>query len=870
FGAKDYAMRVWLQPDRLAQLDISVAEVRAAISGQNAQWAPGKIGQAPTVEGQELVYTINTRGRLSTEAAFESIVVRATDDFGIVRLGDIARVELGSKDYDFVGRVNDVAATLIGIFLQPGANALAVGQAVRDRLAELHQMFPPGLEAEITYDTTAFVEVSIREVLKTLGEAMLLVFLVVFVFLQSWRATLIPALAVPVSLIGTFAGLMALGYTINTLTLFGMVLAIGIVVDDAIVVLENVERIMHEHKLGPRDAAVAAMREVTEPVVAIVLVLVAAFIPIAFLGGLTGVLYRQFAVTISIAVSISGFVALTLTPALCGVFLKPQEKGRNWFFRGFDRGFAATGNGYAGAVRWIMRHSFVGIVLFVAMLGSTLGLWRLVPGSLVPSEDQGFYIAAIYLPDGSSLQRTDEVVRRVSEIVTSNPANDKCTAFAGFDFLGGGYKNSAATMFVTQKHWDERDVTAADLANELMAKGAGVREAKVLAFNPPAIFGLGTAGGFELWLQNRGSGGPARTAEVVQQFMGRCFQEPKLLYAQTLWRAQAPQMFIDVDRDRAATLGIPIESAFETLGATLGTTYVNDFTKFGRNWQVLVSAEPEQRRRPSDIEDLYVRARSGAMVPASAFVEARYTSGPDSLDRFNNQPAVKLLGAAAPGVSSGEALATVEAILADMLPPDFTYGWYGASFQEKKSGGTSAIALLLAALMVFLILAAQYGRWSLPFAVLLAMPFGLFGALAAVMLRGFENDVYFQIGLVTLLGLAAKNAILIVEFAVQRMEHGVATVDAILEAARLRFRPILMTSLAFILGVVPLALSDVAGAGAGARRSVGTGVMGGMLAATFLAIFFVPLFLKLLVRHGVDRHAHEREHTVVLDEEVDL
>ena len=853
FGAKDYAMRIWLQPDRMAQLGIAASDVQRAIQGQNAQFAPGKIGQSPNPEGQELVYTLTTRGRLADPRAFESIVVRASEEFGMIRLRDIARVELGSKDYDFVGRVDNKSATLIGIFLQPGANALDVGQSVRDRLAELKTAFPPGLDYIVSYDTTSFVEVSIREVLKTLGEAMLLVFLVVFLFLQSWRATLIPALAVPVSLIGTFAGLYVLGYSINTLTLFGMVLAIGIVVDDAIVVLENVERLMHEKNLKPREAALAAMQEVTGPVIAIVLVLIAAFVPIAFLGGLSGVLYRQFAVTISIAVAISGFVALTLTPALCAVLLKPQQKGRNWFFRWFDRSFEATGNAYAGAVRWLARHAITGLVLFLGMVAATVGLWRITPGSLVPPEDQGYYIAAIYLPDGATLQRTDAVVKQVSEIVLGNPANANCTAFAGFDFLGGGYKNSAATMFVTQKHWDERPgVTAEMLVGELFMKTAGLSDALVLAFNPPAIFGLGDAGGFEVWLQNKGEGGPQRTAEVVEQFVARAAQEPALGMVNTLWRASAPQLHIDVDRDRAAALGITLDEAFGTLQATLGTTYVNDFTKYGRNWQVLLAAEPGQRNSPTDVEALYVRSRQGAMVPMSSFASVRYSSGPESLDRFNNLPAVKLMGQGKPGISSGQAIAAVERVAREVLPPDFSFSWSGASFQEKRSSGSSGLALGMAALMVFLILAAQYERWSLPLSVLLALPFGTFGALAAVWLRGYTNDVYFQIGLVTLLGLAAKNAILIVEFAVHRLREGAPMLEAVVDAARLRFRPILMTSLAFILGVLPLAISH--GAGAGSRQSVGTGVMGGMLAATFLAIFFVPLFVRLTARAGKEAH----------------
>ncbi|HLQ37392.1 MAG TPA: multidrug efflux RND transporter permease subunit [Planctomycetota bacterium] len=850
FGAKDYAMRVWLQPDRMAQLGVTISEVRRAIQAQNAQFAPGKIGEPPTDDGQELVWSLTAHGRLADAHEFESIVVRATPGFGMIRLADIAKIELGAKDYGFVGRVDNVPATLIGIFLQPGANALQVGQAVRDKLAELSAHYPPGLKSEVTYDTTSFVEVSIREVVKTLAIAALLVFLVVFLFLQSWRATLIPALAVPVSLIGTFAGLHLLGYSINTLTLFGMVLAIGIVVDDAIVVLENVERLMHEQRLSPRAAAVAAMQEVTGPVIAIVLVLIAAFVPIAFLGGLTGVLFRQFAVTIAIAVTISGFVALTLTPALCAALLKNQPRGRNWFFRAFDRVFETTANGYTGGVRWLARHAAVGIALFLAMVAGTGWLWWKTPSSLVPQEDQGFYIAAIYLPDGSSLHRTDEVAQQVTAIVRSNPANDRVTAFAGLDFLGGGFKNNAATMFITQKHWDERPgVDTQQLIGDLLTKTATLRDAYVQAMNPAPILGLGQSGGFELWLQNQGDGGPERTAAVVQQFMARANQDhEKFKFVVTLWRATVPQLHVDLDRDRAAALGIPIDDAFDTVSAALGTVYVNDFTRFGRNWQVLLSAEPRQRDRPGDVEALWVHAQSGAMVPASAFASVRYENGPETLSRFNNQPAVKFFGEGAPGMSSGQTIAHVEALLHEVLPPDFTYGWSGASFQEKRVGSDSGLALAFAALMVFLILAAQYERWSLPFAVLLALPFGTFGALAAVKLRDFTNDVYFQIGLVTLLGLAAKNAILIVEFAVQRMHHGVPVLEAVVQAARLRFRPILMTSLAFILGVLPLTLST--GAGAGARQSVGTGVMGGMLSATFLAIFFVPMFLLLLARRS--------------------
>ena len=844
FGAKDYAMRIWVRPDRLAQLKLTTGEVIAAVTEQNAQFAAGKIGQAPVDGPQELVYTITTQGRLAEVAQFENIIVRANPDGSNLRLKDVARVELGSKDYEFIGRINGRPATLVGIFLQPGANALEVAKNVRKSVAELATRFPDGLTYSIPYDTTLFVEVSIREVLITLGEAMILVFLVVYLFLQSFRATLIPLLAVPVSLIGTFAGLLALGYSINTLTLFGMVLAIGIVVDDAIVVLENVERIMHESHLSARESAIKAMKEVTSPIVAIVLVLCAVFVPIAFLGGLTGELYRQFAVTISIAVVISGFVALTLTPALCVLILKRGRLQPNRVFRWFNDWFARVTHRYARGVAWMIRRAGVGILLFAGMVALAAGLWRITPGSLVPDEDQGYYIAAVILPDGATLERTDKVVQQVVEIIKSNPYNEDVVAFTGFDFLGGAFRNSAATIFVTQKHWDERPVPVQALVGEFFGKTGHIKEALALAFAPPPIFGLGLAGGFELYIQNRGEGGARRLAEVSQQFIGRLGQDPTFVQVNTLWRSNAPQLHVDVDRERAKAAGVPLDELFGAVSATLGTYYVNDFNKYGRTWQVLMSAEPKYRKTPEDIGGVWVRGRRGEMVPLDSLAGVRYSSGPETLDRFNNLPAVKIFGAGAPGVSSGQAIARVEAVAREVLPADFSLDWSGASYQEKAARGTSTIALLMAVVMVFLILAAQYEKWSLPLSVLLALPFGTFGALAAVWLRGLTNDVYFQIGLVTLLGLAAKNAILIVEYAVYKREEGLSTAAAAVEAARLRFRPILMTSLAFIFGVLPLAVST--GAGAGARHSVGTGVVGGMLSATFLAIFFVPLFFKLI------------------------
>ncbi len=844
FGAKDYAMRIWLRPDRMAELGVTVDEIVSAIREQNAQFAAGKIGQPPIGDGQELVYTINARGRLSSAAEFGDIIIRTGEDASLLRLKDIARIELGSKDYDFTGLYNGKPATLVGIFLEPGANALAVGDEVKATVAGLAGDFPEGLDYRIPYDTTRFVEVSIREVLKTLAEAILLVVLVVYVFLQNWRATLIPVIAVPVSLLGTFVGLHLLGYTINTLTLFGMVLSIGIVVDDAIVVLENIERIMHEQQKEAREAALQAMREVTGPVIAIVLVLCAVFIPIAFLGGLTGELYRQFAVTIAIAVILSGFVALTLTPALSVIILRGQARQPGRFFNAFNAGFARITGHYLGGVGFLLRRTGLGVMLYLLMVVAAVWLWQITPGALVPDEDQGYYIGAAFLPDGSSLARTEAVTQRVIDIMRADPDAEHVVAFAGMDFLGGGFRNSAATIFVAARHWDERERSISDMVDELMMKSAGIKEAMVIAFGPPPIFGLGNAGGFELYLQNRGTGGPKALAAASEQLLDALRQDERIEQPLSLWRSRVPQLYVDVDRDRAKLLDVDIDSLFTTISATLGTYYVNDFNKFGRTWQVQMSAEPQYRASPQDIGALFVPARDGTQVPLSALAQVRHTSGPETLDRYNNLQAVKIFGSAAGGVSSGQALAIVEEIADKTLPRTFSYEWTSASYQEKRSGGTSNIALSLAVVMVFLILAAQYERWSLPFAVLLALPFGTFGALAAVWLRDLNNDVYFQIGLVTLLGLAAKNAILIVEYALYKKEEGLSAAEAALEAARLRFRPILMTSLAFILGVLPLAVST--GAGAGARHAVGTGVVGGMLAATFLAIFFIPLFYRLV------------------------
>src|SRR4051795_8101217 len=684
FGAKDYAMRIWVQPDKMTQHRITAADLIRSVNEQNAQFAAGKVGQSPAPSGQELVFTVTTRGRLSDPKEFEEIIVRANPDGSSLRLKDVARVELASRDYEFVGRINGKEATLVGIFLQPGANALAVAGDVKKSLADMSKRFPAGLAYGVPYDTTRFVEVSIKEVVETLLIAMLLVFLVVYLFLQSWRATLIPFAAVPVSLIGTFAGLLLLGYTINTLTLFGMVLAIGIVVDDAIVVLENIERIMREEHAAPREAAIKAMQEVTSPIIAIVLTLCAFFIPIAFLGGLTGELYRQFAVTISMAVVISGIVALTLTPSLCVIVLKPEKRPERGFFAWFNRGFGRATDHYESGVAWIIRRGGIGLALFACMVAAAVWLWHITPGSLVPDEDQGFYIAAVILPDGATLERTDRVVAQVIDAIKSNPANEDAVAFTGFDFLGGYFRNNAATIFVTQKHWDERKVDTKQVVGDLFMKTAGIKEGLVLAFGPPPIFGLGTAGGFELYLQNRGEGGPQRLAQVMGQFLQKANSSGKFMFVQTLWRPGVPQLYVDVDRDKAKALGVPLGDLYGALAATLGSYYVNDFNKFGRTWQVLMSAEPDYRKTPDSVGDIYVRSERGDMIPVRSLANVRYDAGPDSMTRFNNLPAVKLFGQGAPGTSSGQAIQEAEKLAGEVLPADFSYDWGGASYQEKK------------------------------------------------------------------------------------------------------------------------------------------------------------------------------------------
>ncbi len=851
FGAKDYAMRIWLKPDKLAQLGLTTADVAAAIREQNSQFAAGRVGQEPTDNGVDFTFAVTAQGRFSEPEQFAEIVIRTTESGAVVRLKDVARVELGSRDYDFISKLNGKEGIPIAIFLQSGANALDVGQAVEDRLAELSKSFPEGVAVRIPYDTTTYIRVSIDEVLKTLGEAMLLVFAVVFLFLQNWRATLIPMLAVPVSLIGALAVMYLLGFSINSLTLFGMVLAIGIVVDDAIVVLENVERIMGSENLSPAAATEKAMKEVTGPVIAIVLVLCAVFLPVAFLGGLVGEMYRQFAVTIAVSVVISGFVALTLTPALCAALLRPEHASDHGILKKFNDWFARVTGRYTQGVSYLLRHGVLALVLFGVLLVATAGLFRLVPSTLAPKEDQGYILALAMLPDAASLSRTSKVVDQIEAYAQTQPAVADSLGFAGLDLLTFALKTNAGVIWMPLTNWDERkkpESSPEAVVGGIFGFATTIKDAFVLAFEPPPIQGLSETGGFEGYVQARTNSDTKALAAATQKLLDAAAQRKELAGVATTFSANVPQMRVELDREKAKSLGIPITEVFDTLESTFGALYVNDFNKSGRVFRVFLQSEAEYRSHAQDIRDVYLRAGNGNLVPLTAVATIHEDTGPEILERFNVFPSAKVLGNPGSGYSSGQALAVMEEIAAQTLPAGYVLAWSGASYQEKLAGDSTTGVFLLAVLMVFLILAAQYERWTLPLAVILAVPFAVFGAVAAVALRGLQNDIYFQIGLVTLIGLAAKNAILIVEFAMMKHAEGMSYADAAIEAARLRFRPIIMTSLAFILGVFPLAIST--GAGAASRHSIGTGVIGGMLVATFVATLFIPLFFRWIASWG--------------------
>ena len=846
FGQSDYSMRIWLRPDKVARYNLTPTDVANAIREQNQQFAAGRFGEEPMEGRQAFTYTATTRGRLVSTEDFENIILRSDSDGGALRLKDVARVELGSLNYSFSATFNGSPTVPIGVYLQPGANALQVASNIKATMDRLSQRFPEGLRYDVPFDTTRFVEVSVREVVYTFAEAMTLVVLVVFMFLQSWRATLIPIIAVPVSLIGTFAGMYVLGFSINLLTLFGMVLAIGIVVDDAIVVLENVERIMESEKKGPRDAAIQAMEEVSGPIISIVLVLCAVFIPVSFLGGLAGQLYRQFAVTIAVSVVISGIVALTLSPALCAILLKP-ERGERWApFRWFNRGFDWVRDRYSATVAFFLRHALIGIAVVAVMMLATWQLFERVPGGLIPAEDQGYVFLVTNLPPAASLDRTRAITSQVTEGVLKNPAVQTVVSLSGFDFLSGAQKTNAGVSFVSLKDWSERTdprEDARNLAPAFAALNAGFKDGVVIGFNPPPIQGIGTTGGFEFFLQDRTGGTLEQLTQATQKVVAAANQRPELQRVSTTFSTNVPQYRINVDREKAKALGVAVSDIFDAMQSTFGSLYVNDFTLFDRTFHVSLSSEGQFRQSPEDLQHVYVRASSGAMVPLNVLATTTRISGPDVVDRFNIFPAARVQGNAAPGYSSGQAIQVMTDVVKQTLGNDYTIGWTGAAYQELSTAGTGYQGFIFGLVFVFLILAAQYERWSLPLAVITAVPFAVFGAIVAIWLRGIENDIYFQIGLVTLIGLAAKNAILIVEFAVERYREGKPVIEAAEEGARLRFRPIIMTSLAFILGVTPLAIST--GAGSASRHSIGTGVIGGMLAATFIATLLVPLFFRL-------------------------
>ncbi len=864
---QDYSIRIWMQPDKLAQMGLTAADVVMAVRQQNSQFAGGRIGVEPMNQQVDFTYSVTAQGRLSAPEEFEQIVVHTTPSGSIVRLRDVARIELGAQTYNFRSTVGSEESVLIPIFLQPGANAIQVGAAVEARLKELSVDFPKGMAYSIPYDTIQYVKISIEEVIKTLIEAMILVFFVVLLFLQNWRATLIPMLAVPVSLIGTFGAMYLFGFSINMLTLFGMVLAIGIVVDDAIVVLENVERIMRTEKLPADQATMKAMHEVTRPVIAIVLVLTAVFLPVAFLGGLVGEMYRQFAVTISVSVVISGFVALTLTPALCALLLRNEHVVHHGLLQRFNQWFERMTQRYVSGVSFFIKRGAIAAGVFVAIVIAAFGLFRLVPSSLAPSEDQGYVFVLGALQDAASLDRTIKAISTVEDNVRTHPAAAHSVAVAGMDVLTGAFRTNSGVVWLNLKPWDERkgdeNLTPAAVVQAVFAEGAKVKDAFFFAVEPPPIEGLGSTGGFEAYIQSRGRGTLKDLERVSQDFAAEASRHPELAGVRSMFSASVPQMRIDLDREKAMTLGVPVSEVFETLQSTFGALYVNDFNRSGRVYQVQLQSEPRFRAYPEDIRNVYVRSRSGELVPLTAIAHIREVQGPEVVERFNVFNSAKIMGGAAPGYSSGDAIELIERLSAEKLPEGYTLAWTGTAYQEKVSGGASNSVYLLGVLMVFLILAAQFERWTLPVAVILAVPFAAFGALTAVFLRGLENDIYFQIGMLTLVGLAAKNAILIVEFALMKYHEGMPLAQAAVEGARLRFRPIIMTSLALMFGVLPLAIST--GAGAASRHSLGTSVIGGMLAATFIATLFVPLFFKWVAgfseRRAAQRAAAQIEHT---------
>ncbi|WP_429231465.1 efflux RND transporter permease subunit [Aeromonas veronii] len=871
FGSQ-YSMRVWLDPNKLNRVQMTPGDVQAAIKAQNAQVAFGKLGGTPSVEDQQFTATIMGQTRLSTVEQFNDILLRVNQDGSKVRLKDVARVELAGESYDADALYNGQSTAAVAIKLATGANALDTAEKVRAKLNELSDYFPANMEIVYPYDTTPFVKISIEEVVQTLIEAIFLVFCVMYLFLQNFRATLIPTIAVPVVLLGTFGVMAAFGFSINTLTMFGMVLAIGLLVDDAIVVVENVERLMSEEDLSPLEATRKSMTQITGALVGIALVLSAVFVPMAFFGGSTGAIYRQFSLTIVSAMVLSVLVALILTPALCATLLKPMKHGefgaKRGFFGWFNRAFDAGTNRYQSGVRKVIKQGVRYSLIYGAMLAVLYVLFKLLPTSFLPDEDQGVVMSMVQLPVGATKQRTEVVLADMRDYFLKNEKDnvDSVLTVSGFSFAGSG--QNAGMAFIKLKDWSKRkspDRSANAIIGRAMSYLSNIKEAQVFAFNLPPIPELGTANGFDFFLQDRGGIGHDKLMAARNLLLGMVAQDPTLVRVRPNGMEDTPQLDIKIDYEKALAQGLSIADINNTLATAWGSSYVNDFVDRGRIKKVYMQADAPFRMNPEDLKLWYVRNSAGQMVPFSAFASTEWSFGSPRLERYNGVPAMEIVGEAAPGKSTGDAMAAIEQMV-KQLPEGVGIEWTGLSFQERQAGSQAPALYAISLLVVFLCLAALYESWSIPFSVMLVVPLGVLGAIVAATLRGLENDVYFQVGLLTTIGLSAKNAILIVEFAKELYDKGMGLGEAVVEAARLRLRPILMTSLAFILGVLPLVISS--GAGASSRNAIGTGVMGGMISATVLAIFFVPLFFVLVMRYftkhssKADRlsQAHESKH----------
>ncbi len=860
FGAREYSMRIWLDPDKMYARSLTTDDIVAAIQGQNVQVAAGRLGAEPAPPGTELQLTINTEGRLVTPDQFGQIIVKRADNGEIVYLSDVSRVELGAKDYNVSSYLDGKPAVALAIFQLPGSNAVKTAHEVRALMRTLSKSFPAGLEYTIVYDPTQFIEQSVEAVIHTLFEAVALVLIVVLVFLQTWRATIIPLLAVPVSLVGTFAVMAAFGFSLNNLSLFGLVLAIGIVVDDAIVVVEAVE---HNIELGmqPKEATQKAMDQVGGAVVAIAVVLSAVFIPTAFITGITGQFYRQFALTIAVSTLISAFNSLTLSPALAGLLLKPRDAKRDlltrlvdflfgWFFRLFNKGFAATVKGYIWAVRRLLRFAAVALLVYIGFLALTYLGFKTVPSGFIPTQDQGYLIVFAQLPDGASLQRSEEVRKQISEIGRSIPGVAHTVEFAGFSALDGTNRNNAVTTFLPLAPFEERVKDPRLNGFAIMAaarqKFAGIQDARVLVFPPPPVRGIGNAGGFKIQIQDRrGAGLPALQA-ATDELISKARSGHGLVGLFTSFRSQVPQLYLDIDRRKVETLDVPINSVFDTLQAYLGSTYVNDFNFVNRTDQVNIQADARFRIQPEAIRQLYTRNNKNEMVPLGTLMDIREIPGPDKVMHYNIYPSAEINGSTLPGVSSGQAIDVMQTLAAQTLPSQFGYEWTELSLQEILAGNSALYIFPLCALFVFLVLAAQYESWSLPLSIILIVPMCLFAAIAGVYIRGSDNNIFTQIGFVVLIGLACKNAILIVEYAKQQMDAGLSRQDAAIEASTLRLRPILMTSFAFTLGVFPLV--NALGPGSEMRQAIGTAVFSGMIGVTLFGIFLTPVFFSVIMK----------------------